>query len=235
MLNQNGTYQNAEIQVSWERLIAYVKFPDGFQFAVFHNEDGLIEKREPWGKGEGKEVRKELVEALLRKESEYQAEYQAIRVLMGRFRFDPRIQHSGSSSVTDFVKVGWETLRQSLQLSFKEFTEIKALRLLERAKKERVQMMRKSLLNDRDRSYQYAFRIHEGRTIQLEVIGYDFELMETQTPKQTAESETYQNSVRDTQYQMGTDLADWMTTAQRAAYLAMFALEEDVIESRLEV
>ncbi len=225
-LRENGIVNHGNIKVNWEKPVATVTFPDGFQFTVFAHEEGLIEEET---------ITQLLAEEILEHRKQYQQEFNAIRAITAKFKDDPRVllfEHGNTRSGLKAI-LQWMGLRkkQISELTFEEFALIKALRMVRQAKNLMQETITKNGYIDID-SEDHAYKINsvEGKP-QLEIFGFDFEYF---SPIDQSEVERTIRRLKDyvqkRESQFGIGFLYWddgspVTRMQRACYFAILQSE----------
>lgn len=71
---EHGGREKGNVKVSWEKPVGFVSYPDGFQFAIFEFEEGLIEDRA---------IIQQLATNIIEHQDQFRDEYQLIAKLVG--------------------------------------------------------------------------------------------------------------------------------------------------------
>lgn len=162
------------IAVGWEKPLGFVTFPDGFQFAVFEFREGLI----PYSK-----ALTQTAEAILRNRDQFDGEFQNLIDKVDAYLDSPTVlaypdkrrKEVPPSFMQRLLKRVGLTQESPLELSFEEFANVKALRMLLQALslKEKVTNQMGYSNSDWDG---YAFTVHTDRdAVVVEIVGFDFE------------------------------------------------------------
>lgn len=219
-LNEQGIVEQGRIRVSWEKPIGLVEYPDGFQFAVFTFEEGIMDDAE---------IHKKLYKAILSRRGEFEEEFQRVATLAQQYTNDPRIIHYNKSLVSRFRSV-LKPLGIGERLSFGEFASVKTDVMIKEASRLSDNIKTKNGYDDVD-SNQYAFRINTNDTVQLEVVGLDFEYS-SPTSKSKEEIEEMlrrfgKPDKQDVEISFMNSGSNF-TEIQKAAYLALLDKKDDV-------
>ena len=150
---ENGVMERGNIKVDWEKPVASVTFPDGFQFTIFEYEDDLLPENS---------VIRVLAQEILRRRELFEAEFSAIQAMTERFKDDPRVLgFQGGSTESGLQSIlQWLGLRKKkiAELSFQEFANIKALRMERQAKNLMDEIIMQNGYTNTDRDG-YSYRV----------------------------------------------------------------------------
>lgn len=138
--------RDGDIMVSWEKAICCVRDPSGFEFVMFEYEEGLISREDIYAR---------LAACITENRPAYETEFEAI-----------------NSSITTGEAVEWDT-----------FVTAKVLLLRQHAREYlRKSALEKGYVDDDNMSrampvpdHEYRIHVTEEGTIQLEIIGMDYE------------------------------------------------------------
>ena len=223
---ENGAVERGNIKVSWERPVASVTFPDGFQFTVFEHEEGLIEDRS---------ITQALAQEILERREQFEDGFTAIRAMADTFKDDPKVlafEHGNTESGLRAV-LRWIGLRkeQIPDLTFEEFAKIKALRMEKQAKNlMRETITRNGCTNSDLDGFSYKINQKDGN-IQLEIFGFDFEYFSKIDQDEVEEEvKKYQDFQRGWERRDGIGFLFWddgspVTRMQKAGYFALLGVE----------
>lgn len=218
---KNGVAERGNIKVDWEKPLAAVTFPDGFQFTVFERADGLLE--------EGS-VTESLAREIQEKRVYFEQEFQAIQAMAEKFKDDPRVLgygHGNSESKLRAI-LRWMGGRSkpAAALTFEEFAMIKAMRMKSQAQN----LMREAIIengytnSDLD-GYAYKINARDGAP-QLEIFGFDFEYFSKIDP---GDKEERLKEYRESQPKQDQDeimiMGGYCTRMQKAGCFALLESE----------
>ncbi|MBT5346851.1 hypothetical protein HOJ01_01605 [bacterium] len=154
-------------KVNWETPLASVTFPDGYQFAVYEKEGGLLSKEEDYSR---------LVSEMFERPAQFESEFKQVRSDLGKFLKHPLVQRYESSNFLDKVLSFFGMKNANVEFSYRDFVLVKADRLLTQAKRllEEV-VLRNGYVNNDHTGFAYKVNILVDGSIQLEIFGFDFE------------------------------------------------------------
>lgn len=223
-LQKNGAVEQGNIKVNWEKPLASVTFPDGFQFTVFECEGGFIEDNA---------VVSTLAQEIQNHREEFEQEFMAMQELAGKFASDPRVvgfeqgnTESGLKAVLRFLGLKRE---QFSELTFEEFAMAKALRMERQAMSLMTETAIKNGYFSKDHEG-YSFKINSNGHLQLEIFGFDFEYFKRINPDEVEKTLQNHYSFERERTVDGIDFLSWnngeqVTRTQRAAYFSMLKSE----------
>lgn len=223
---ENGVEQQGNIKVNWEKPVASVTFPDGFQFTVFEHEDGLVEESS---------VTQALAQEILEHRDQFENEFVAIQTMAGKFKDDPKVLAFERGNTESGLKtiLQWLGLRkeQIPELSFEEFAVIKALRMQRQARNLMKEIIiRNSYTNSDLDGYSFKINSQNGKP-QLEIFGFDFEYFSKIDQDEIEERIKRHNDFeQEWESRDGVGFLCWyngssVTRMQKAAYFAMLEAE----------
>lgn len=208
---KSGTVEEGDVKVRWEKPVASVVFPDGFQFTVFEYRDGLMDERA---------AIVNLSNEIKAREEQFKDEFEKIKTMAVKFK--------NNSDVLAFepIRTG-----QMPELTFADFAFIKALRIKEKARN----LMKEAIIkNGYDNSdfdgYAFKVNIADGK-FQLEIFGFDFEYFYKIDPERAQEIlADYRQYMQERARDYGLPLLhsanfDRDRRAPKAGYLAMLELD----------
>ena len=147
---EHGRSDKEGIVVNWEKPLAYVVFPDGYQFTIFAHEKGLMNDEE---------TGRLLTQALHAKKADFQEEYN---------RIAQRVK-----DLKQLVGNYYPELEENL--SFEAFARIKADYWIQQARNALSAIITQQNYGNYDLDG-YAFKIHNVETgLKVEILGIDFE------------------------------------------------------------
>lgn len=175
-LSEQASYEGNDIKLSYELPLAAVTFPDGYQFALFKFEEGLVEHQEAVTL---------MTEFILANFSEYQAEYDEANRIVKELLGEPghsrllrklALGQEKSAFVALKKRFGMEPLNVNVELSKEDFSGTLAEAMVFEGRRHLSEAITR-LGYRQDDGAQHEYRVHkvpQGRFI-LEVIGFDFE------------------------------------------------------------
>lgn len=224
----SGIEEQGNIRVNWERPVASVSFPDGFQFAVFEHEDGLLEDDS---------IKQVLAQEILENRKQFEHEFDVIRAMAEKFKDAPRVLAFEYGSTESGLRaiLQWMGLRkrkeQVPELTFEDFAAIKALRMERRARSLMKEIITRNGYANKDLDgYAYKINSKDGNP-QLEIFGFDFEYFSRIDP-----GEIEERIKRDKDFEQewesgqGVGFLRWydgrlVTRIQKAGYFAILESE----------
>lgn len=213
-------------EVAWEEPIAYVIFPDGFQFTVFKYMDNLLSSEE---------LTQKLAQEIIKHRVQFEKDYKNIRHYAGRYYNVPPNFLSKKKGFWQTCFNGVQT-RNSLILPFEDYAMAKAYRMEQKACELMEKIITKNGFQNSDTDG-YSFQItssNEG--VQLRIFGFDFEYFFKIPEGEVAARLEREHEIRKGQLRRGIDFANWsgddnpVTKMQKAAYLAILK-HEGVLEA----
>lgn len=240
-LNQNGRVEwGGRVEVSWERPIGYVEFPDGFQFVVFEYSSRARSRRPEDEYYDGSELMEILIKQMTENREQFKEEYQKVaRLAEEEFVYSPEASgYSGATSEAALLFLTKLIRKQGLRpvsLSFEDFVRVKAKRIFEQAR---------GLLEAGQYGLGYSNNDHDGFAcyipkedeVKLGIIGFDFEYFSTCKGKPDPKEYIKRvsrfllmslNRENHFSLRIGFEL---MTRMQAAAYFALLHLERRELE-----
>ncbi len=223
---EHGTVSKKGISVIWERPVGYVSYPDGFSFAVFEYEEGLVEERK---------ITLQLAMEIIKHKSQFEEEYQLIKQLAEKYKDSPEVLAFETQRTESGLR-GALTRRFGLRkdiplrLSFEEFAMVKASRMERQARELMQETITINGYNNSDIDG-YSYRIKNGDRVQLEIVGFDFEYFSKMSPEETAKRiEGDREFQKEWEHRNGIGFLCWndgssVTRMQKAAYFAMLETE----------
>lgn len=207
---KQGRLNKGHISVDWERPIGFVSYPDGFQFAIFEYEEGLINDQE---------IISSLSSEILKNRAKFEKEYQSIADLAQKKCKD-------NPEAMDF-----EEQESEADLTFEEFATVKAWRMKEQALELMQDIVDQNEYYNRDMDG-YAFRVHTDGDVKLNIVGFDFEYFEKVSSEEVSESRRIRKEFLKQDFS-GIGIAMWnntreVTRMERAAYDALLDVEQVV-------
>lgn len=222
---EHGSVESGNVRVNWEKPLASVVFPDGFQFSIFEFADRLIDP---------KSILPVLSEEIQMNKSRFLDEFEKVKKNAVNFMDDTRLIHFNTRRTTKIQKF-LDKLRgrksEVLELSFEEFSRIKALRMETQAEAlmRRVVIENSYINSDTDG---YAFRINSSNNeLKLEILGFDLEYYSTiDRDRRENILHAMKESEKASQYFHGITFSQWwkgvpVSLAERAGFFAILALE----------
>jgi hypothetical protein len=223
---ENGVEQRGSIKVDWEKPVASVTFPDGFQFTVFEHEDGLLVENS---------VIQVLAQEILEHRDQFEEEYTAVQAMAGKFKDDPKVLAFKRGNTESGLRaiLQWLGLRkeQIPELSFEEFSVIKALRMERQARSLMKEIIvRNGYTNSDLEGYSFKINSQNGKP-QLEIFGFDFEYFskidQDEIEERVKRSKDFE---QEWESRDGVGFLCWydgssITRMQKAAYFAMLKAE----------
>lgn len=221
-LQKHGIVEQGRIKLTWEKPIGYVKYPDGFQFAIFGFEEGLYGNYE---------AVIPLAREILNHYEQFQEEFQIISTIAQKFKDNREVLAFEDRSLKN---------QSSTELIFEDFALVKAFRMTRQANG----LMKETLINNNYENRDldgYAFRVHDNGNVGLEIVGFDYEYFSK------SKDEAVERLKRHKEYRKKHEVSDGInifnsvkkgysntkaTTMEKAAYCALLAgeglLQEDV-------
>ncbi len=229
---KNEGIDKEEIKLSWEKPVAVVTYPDGFQFTVFEYEEDLIENEEV--------AKEEFIAEVTNHKKEYEKEYQKVKELAKRYLNDERVKKALRIREPGRLGKFFALLKRTPELTFEDYVRIKYKRVRKRAGK----LMEKAIFeNGRQNTdtHGVAFKVNKREAgPQLELFIYDFEYFEKlNLTKDEIEKKRKQRKEAELYFELNHDLGSTLSPNRKhrhinaAAYLAMLILE-GVIEEEIK-
>lgn len=163
-LSQQGTIEEGDIKLRYEKPLGYVEFRDGYQFCLFEAEPELITYRPLF----------ELESIILSSPDVYRAEYNELVERARKLTLDREDL---------FVHTARGNDDQGL-LTFEEFAKLKSYYLIEAAIDLLSQNTEQRGYSNKDK-FGYGFKVDtKDRRALLEILGFDFEYYE-RSPEQS--------------------------------------------------
>lgn len=205
LLDQNG------VKLSWEKPVAHVTFPDGYQFTVFEFVNGLKNDQE---------IPQTLYAKIIENRAQFENEYQEICRKMKTME-PSKLKSLLKNLVTKIQKKATEQ-----PITYEEFSRVKTYNMIEHAKI----MLEETLLahNKKSRDHLgYGFRVLTKPQLKLEIIGMDLEYTFDGDQKESKEQRAnllqyQQQKLREgLPFLMWSDIGGEVSEAQKKAYLLM--------------
>lgn len=210
-MQEEGSVKQGRIELKWEKPVGFVLYPDGFQFAIFEYERGLIPIYE---------IHDRLTKEILKHRKQFEEEYNLIANLLQR-RFDTSVSLSWSARLKEFIS----------KITFSEFAHVKSYRMIEQAYSLMGEMRIRNGYYNED-SDGYAYKIDTNRELRLEIIGFDFEyFFEMLSEDRVKFLELYRNPEKKNSIVPGLPLRYDFTRNEKAADLAMQGIGEKGVSS----
>lgn len=217
---EHGIANKDGIHVDWEQPIGYVTYPDGFSFVVFEYEEGLIKSDD---------VIDQVSQKIIEHKEQFLEEYQLITKLAKKY-VDETKNYKQGGKLKVISRVLGRYQDNSQELSFEEFSRVKALRIERQA---REFMKETIILNGYENSDfdGYSYRVVDGDKLEVEIVGFDFEYYSKMSPDMIDERlEDSRQFKRDWESKHSIGFALWndtlkVTKMQCAAYFAMLEVE----------
>jgi len=219
---EEGTVIQEGVKVGWERPLGVVEFPDGFSFALFEYEEGLVESNQLFSR---------LQAALVQRKDEVLPLYGEIKKKLRGYEDSALIKRRGGIR----QKKNWKNVfgQPKLQeLSFEEFVEVYSYFL--RSISSLILLGIPYDLGYRNSDLDgYAYRIstEKDEPYFLEILGFDFEYFsQAQDDIHEKGNETIQFYINDHRQNgirisnLGSDRG--VSTVQQATYLALLDQSE---------
>ena len=158
------------IKLNWETPLAAVTFPDGYQFAIYEIEPGLLPESQEF---------MTLVNAMLSRPEQFESEFEQVSANFRKYLDHPLVQKYESSSFLSKALSFFGFNKSKVEFTFQDFVFVKADRLLIQAKRllEEV-VVRNGYTNSDSDGFAYKVNILEDGSLQLEIFGFDFECYE---------------------------------------------------------
>lgn len=213
--NENGTVKRNGIQLSWERPMGVVTFPDGYQFALFEHEGEMVSDRE---------IVSKLGKSIMGRKSQFAEEFERIARVVNENKENPQYL-SGSSLLSKSQE------RPRPDLTFEDFARVKAQRMKRIAKGMLKSAVRQEGYSNSDTDG-FAYRVGESDgIIQLEIVGMDFEYFSIighqDAQKKLGREERFDN---DWEVRHGLGIGSWpdgnqVSPVQEVCYMALLEAE----------
>lgn len=246
-LKDFGTLHNNQLEIFWERPIAHVEFPDGYQFALFEY-DPTVKDRDPRDilYGDSMKIRWQLLEKILKNEAQFKDEYAEISAAAEqKFIHSPEVAGYNTSTseamLLYLTKLAKQQERfQPVKLSFEDFAKVKTTMMFEQVR---------ALLKSVPEGIGYTNEDHEGYAyylpdtpkVKLGAVGFDFEYMQGKpTESELAQSQQHilQRIQTVTQRLPNLVSADGgfrkMSKIQAAAYFALRQKEQNKLTELID-
>lgn len=227
-LQDKGTVGQGNINLTWEKPVGFVEYPDGFQFSVFEFEEGL--QGDTW-------FNQQLAEGIMNHREQFEDEFVLLCSLASKFKNSPELSGyqnrdsvSGLKAIVQWLRRSKPKPEEPESLTYEGFAKVKAFRMERQAGR----LMRETVLNlgytnsDIDG---YAYRIHSNKDeLKLEIVGFDFEYYRETSAERLAEIRERQNEhdpMFETRISFGQHWSDGspVTLMERATYLALLEAE----------
>lgn len=223
--HENGSEEQDSIKVSWEKPIASVTFPDGFQFTVFEYNDDLLDEDA---------IIQALSQEIMKYREQFEVEFEFIKRISIKYRDDPKVLifNSGSKKSKLSTITRWLRFQKKIpELSFEEFALIKALRIKRWAIYKKTEIITKNGYENHDRDgYLFKINIQNNRP-QLEIFGFDFEYFSKISAQESERRvKSYKDNEKDYESTYGIGFLNWsdgnsVTPIQQATYFAFLEAE----------
>lgn len=223
-LQANGVIEKNNIKISWEKPVATVIFPDGFQFTVFEYTDELIEDSN---------ITLRLANEIQNNREQFEKEFEIIKEMANKFKDSPKIIKFEKAETESGLKkiLKWMGLKKDVisELSFEDFSMIKSLRMQSQAKQMQQESVIRSGYFDRDSDSVFKINL-QNKILQLELFGFDLEYF-SKIDKNMIDDELKKYKDYKEQNEENIGFATWsnnssVTRIQEAGYLAMLELEK---------
>lgn len=226
LLNAQASVTEGEVRVSWEKPVGFVEYPDGFSFAVFEYEEGIIADDAPI---------REVGEAIRHNPEAYQSEYEEVKNRISAYLNNPLVKDAAAAGGIKLPRRFGFFGKHESTLDYEMFAEAKAHFLCRKA---RETMEDKALdlgyqnIDATDTKFAGAYRLgeEEGKAI-VEVVGFDYELYRKYDPNQTARIREADEGLRQYKPWKSLPFGFRDKPVQLAAYLAMRELDESAHSS----
>ncbi len=219
---EHGRIEQGDLAVNWEKPVAAVTFPDGFQFAIFEYQEGLIP---------ADDLQRILSEAIKQHRAQFETEFREIKAAAGKFWNDRRVWSHYEPKVGALEAAARMVKLKKVELTFDDFAMIKAYRMQGQAQALLAKTMLKSGYRNSDLDgFAYKTPV-SGGGLKLEIVGFDFEYFEKIQPQEAAlRLEVYDRVDRDFERRGGIGFTTWsggpdVTRMQAAGYLALLEKE----------
>lgn len=196
-----ATIEHDDIALGWEVPVGYAVYPDGFQFALYEYEEGLLDREQ---------ATPTLTQQIETHHEMFQEEYQAIQESIRRqaeeYREDP------------FKYYLYEDLSQGLSLH--DFAIVKTHVMMQKAKKLMENtMVEMGYPTNSDQDEAFRIKIEDG--LKLEVLGFDFEYFSELDSHERSHLEQQASGTVPTYRYLYWDNGEYATSIQEAAYNAI--------------
>ncbi len=215
--------EKGDIKIRWEKPVGFATYPDGFQFAIFEFEEGLIAYDD---------VNAKLTQEILNNRDQFREEYERVALLAKKYQNHPTVTLSFESRLSkQVIEKASALLGIKNQVSFEDFALVKGLRMSRQA----CGLMKEAVIkmgyenSDLDG---YAFKVHvDNGKVQLEIVGFDFEYYSKIPEEYIAQTlERRMQFVKEWESRRGVGFLQWgtghsVTRMQKAVYFAMLERE----------
>jgi len=166
----NCILEKGMIKLNWETPLAAVTFPDGYQFAIYEIEAGLLPESQEFVT---------LVNEMLSRPEQFESEFEQVSANFRKYLDHPLVQKYESSSFLSKALSLFGFNKSKVEFTYKDFVLVKADRLLIQAKRllEEV-VLRNGYTNSDSDGFAYKVNILDDGRLQLEIFGFDFECYE---------------------------------------------------------
>jgi hypothetical protein len=208
----NQEIEAEKIIIEWEKPIASITFPDGFQFVVFEFNNNLISREK---------TTETIYNLILQNKDQFKKEYQEIATLLKKFS-----KHKLLKTYRRDLFLGY-----NLRLSFESYARIKSIFWQHLARKRMNEaMLEHGYANSDFDGYAFEINEKEKSNLYLEIFGMDFEYFYklSEEDKERIRKNRSSNDTRinfnDFEKQIFYEWWDKrkVTAVEQAAYLAFF-------------
>ena len=221
LFSANACVELGDISLSWEKPIASVTYPDGFQFAIFTFDERLASDFN---------VTEQLTRAIRNNRGQFEEEYQRVKEHSKRFMSWDAAKPRGLQKPPSLPERLIGRLHREPTLSFDEFARVKAFTLQEQARDLLDDTVLANGHNNSDADG-YAFNVLTAPRVTLEIIGFDFEYVRKSSDPDWCQRERRdrRERIKKNRLERGIYTSQWkpgqqIKQVERAAYLAMIDL-----------
>ncbi|MFT5280870.1 MAG: hypothetical protein ACI9AR_000306 [Flavobacteriaceae bacterium] len=227
----SASYEDEDIVITYEKPLAAITCPDGFQFSIFEFENNLSTPFSTNGTFQ---------KTILENQKEFQEEFNIIKSSIQNFQKDPRMFDGKQEPISESYLtrlINWtknKPVKAEINFTFEDFSYVKAQRVESKALYINNSFLKDMAgFTDRDDNFDFAMRVVSNNSRpQIEILNFDFEYIYHKNKKvsETYVSDEIEFLKTNTDYQQGLYFKKWkdgseITEEQKAAYLAM--LEKD--------
>lgn len=173
-LNEEACYEDDDVKRSWEKPLAYVTFPDGFQFTVFEFEKDLISVSD---------MLSELKYEIIANREYYEEEYQVTKERALKYYEDETLFYETFGAERTAIREG-----NVPDITFEDFADTKSSFLYHRVSRKGGEVFTKNGFGGFERDSKYRVHVGEDNRVKLEQLVFDLEYTTEASPEKVDKS-----------------------------------------------